>query len=185
MGRFDDLARRLRARVGRSSSRENSLDWKAADVIDQLRVRNDALEADNKRFDAENRASHEQKRASAADVKQQIEPQESSAALARAIGLREAAVLLGVSYSTVFTHKETMGFFQVGNQWRVWPDTLRLNLERRGKKETAEPAERTPRLQVDAGSRPSRVTSSRMADQAAAERKLNERLARKAPRRRA
>jgi len=47
----------------------------------------------------------------------------------KALSLKEAAALLGVSYSTVYAHKEKMGFFQVGNQWRVWPDRLKLATE--------------------------------------------------------
>jgi excisionase family DNA binding protein len=43
-----------------------------------------------------------------------------------ALTLKEAAALLGVSYSTVYAHKEEMGFFQIGNQWRIWPDKLKL-----------------------------------------------------------
>lgn len=47
----------------------------------------------------------------------------------RALSLKEAAELLGVSYSTVYAHKEQMGFFQIGNQWRVWPDKLKFATE--------------------------------------------------------
>jgi excisionase family DNA binding protein len=47
----------------------------------------------------------------------------------KALSLKEAAALLGVSYSTVYTHKEEMGFFQIGNQWRIWPDKLKLATE--------------------------------------------------------
>lgn len=47
----------------------------------------------------------------------------------RALSLKEAAALLGVSYSTVYAHKEEMGFFQVGSQWRVWPDKLKSATE--------------------------------------------------------
>ncbi|HVW50816.1 MAG TPA: helix-turn-helix domain-containing protein [Trinickia sp.] len=48
----------------------------------------------------------------------------------RALGLKEAAELLAVSYSTVYTHRKALGFFQIGNQWRVWPETLREMTER-------------------------------------------------------
>lgn len=47
----------------------------------------------------------------------------------KALSLKEAAALLGVSYSTVYTHKEEMGFFQIGNQWRIWPEKLKLATE--------------------------------------------------------
>ena len=42
----------------------------------------------------------------------------------RALGLKEAAQLLRVSYSTVYAHKKELGFFQIGSVWRVWPETL-------------------------------------------------------------
>lgn len=47
----------------------------------------------------------------------------------RALSLKEAAAMLGVSYSTVYAHKESMGFFQIGNQWRVWPEKLKTATE--------------------------------------------------------
>jgi len=43
----------------------------------------------------------------------------------RAIGIREAAALLQVSYGTIYTHKIALGFFQIGSVWRVWPEKLR------------------------------------------------------------
>ncbi|MFD1558293.1 helix-turn-helix domain-containing protein [Paraburkholderia silviterrae] len=43
----------------------------------------------------------------------------------KALSLKEAAALLGVCYSTLYTHKEEMGFFKVGGQWRIWPDKLK------------------------------------------------------------
>ncbi|WP_416365446.1 helix-turn-helix domain-containing protein [Paraburkholderia terrae] len=43
----------------------------------------------------------------------------------KALSLKEAAALLGVSYRTVYEHKREMGFFKVGAQWRVWPDSLK------------------------------------------------------------
>lgn len=46
-----------------------------------------------------------------------------------ALTLKEAAELLGVSYSTVYAHKAQMGFFQIGNQWRVWPEKLKSATE--------------------------------------------------------
>jgi excisionase family DNA binding protein len=47
----------------------------------------------------------------------------------KALTLKEAAALLGVSYSTVYAHKLELGFFPVGNQWRVWPDKLKFATE--------------------------------------------------------
>jgi excisionase family DNA binding protein len=38
--------------------------------------------------------------------------------------LKEAAALLRVSYSTVYAHREELGFFQVGSIWRVWRSRL-------------------------------------------------------------
>jgi excisionase family DNA binding protein len=38
--------------------------------------------------------------------------------------LKEAAALLRVSYSTVYAHREKLGFFQVGSTWRVWRSRL-------------------------------------------------------------
>lgn len=49
-------------------------------------------------------------------------------AMERALTLRLAAELLGVSYGTVYAHREALGFFQIGAVWRVWPDTLRMRL---------------------------------------------------------
>jgi len=151
MDKFDDLARRLRARVDLSANRERSLDWKAADAIEQFRAENEALVAENKRLDAENRTLHKEKRASAEEAEQQVEPQEAPPALARALDLREAAALLNVSYSTLFTHKEAMGFFQVGSQWRIWPEQLRQRTSgsTASKPVTTEAPQQRPRQQAD------------------------------------
>ncbi|AOJ87161.1 hypothetical protein WS87_10985 [Burkholderia sp. MSMB0856] len=43
----------------------------------------------------------------------------------RALNLKEAAELLGVSYATAYAHRKELGFFQVGSVWRVWPEKLR------------------------------------------------------------
>jgi excisionase family DNA binding protein len=65
--------------------------------------------------------------------------------LEKALTLKMAAELLGVSYSTVYAHKEEIGFFQIGSQWRVWPDTLKTRLaakqeeKARSKEQTAPP----------------------------------------------
>lgn len=59
----------------------------------------------------------------------------------RALTLKMAAELLGVSYATVYAHREELGFFQIGSVWRVWPDTLKERLETR-QKEKAGPKEK-------------------------------------------
>ncbi|WP_245641409.1 MerR family transcriptional regulator [Paraburkholderia bannensis] len=43
----------------------------------------------------------------------------------KALTLKEAAALLGVSYSCLYAHRLEMGFFQVGASWRIWPDRLK------------------------------------------------------------
>lgn len=58
-----------------------------------------------------------------ADTRSVVEP-----CMEKTLTLKMAADLLAVSYSTVYAHKEEMGFFQIGNQWRVWPETLRARL---------------------------------------------------------
>ena len=42
----------------------------------------------------------------------------------KALTLKEAAALLGVSYATIYALKVDMGFFQIGKQWRIWPEKL-------------------------------------------------------------
>jgi excisionase family DNA binding protein len=171
--------------VDLSANRERSLDWKAADVIDQLRAENESLEAENKRLDTENRTLRKEKQALAAKAEPQIEPQEAPQAGACAIGLREAAQLLSVSYSTVYEHRCELGFFQIGNQWRIWPETLRENLEKQAEKKTSTPNQTGSRPPIDTSPRSSRPVSGRTAEQTAAVRALDERLARKPPKRRA
>jgi excisionase family DNA binding protein len=187
MSKFDDLTRRLRVRVKLSANRERSLDWKAADAIDQLRARNDSLEAENKRLDAENRFLREKNRAPAVDAENRDDPQQIAPAehcveirerpmtpplCAHALSLKEAADLLNVSYSTVFAHKHEIGFFQIGNQWRAWPETFR---EMTSVKAGAEPLMGAP-----SGSRRSEEKAYTIPLSALeASKKLDERLARK------
>ncbi|SDH82810.1 helix-turn-helix domain-containing protein [Paraburkholderia phenazinium] len=103
----------------------------------------------------------------------------------KALTLKEAAALLGVSYSTVYTHKEDLGFFQIGNQWRVWPETLRQNLEKRSEEKTPKPVAATPGPQVGVPARSrQRMPPARAAELAAVDRELDELLARKPPKRR-
>lgn len=151
MDKFDDLARRLRARVDLSANRQKSLEWKAADAIDQLQARNEALEAESKRLDAGTRPLHEESRAPEPEEQREAAPRETRPAPARALDLREAAALLNVSYSTLFTHKEAMGFFQVGSQWRIWPEQLRQRTSgsTASKPVTTEAPQQRPRQQAD------------------------------------
>lgn len=43
----------------------------------------------------------------------------------KALSLKEAADLLGVSYSFIYPRRRELGFFKLGGVWRVWPDTLK------------------------------------------------------------
>ncbi|WP_321875569.1 hypothetical protein [Burkholderia cenocepacia] len=132
---FDALVRRLRARVDRSASREQSLDWKAADAIAHLQAECARLVAEAQSLQRE---AAESERHAATTPEQPPadlgvrEPHPAS--MAAALGLQEAADLLNVSYSTVFANRRAMGFFQVGRQWRIWEETLREELERRTNK---------------------------------------------------
>ncbi|MGZ0008655.1 helix-turn-helix domain-containing protein [Burkholderia gladioli] len=42
-----------------------------------------------------------------------------------ALTLQEAADLLSVSYSTVYSRKNELGFFKIGGIWRVWLSDLK------------------------------------------------------------
>lgn len=230
MDKYDDVVKRLRARVERSASRERSLDWKAADAIDHLQAECERLAVESKRFEVENRslrkaAATAAQRAAAQSVflpaatpavqatrpvgpttvplplpppmvgvmppsahalaELHIEVSELHAAPpvlpVRAIGLQEAADLLNLSYSTVFANRRALGFFQVGRLWRIWPETLREEMERRTKRPSAnprldlrKPADRIP---------PLRATGSVLARQRAAARELDALLAARPKRR--
>lgn len=141
--KFDSLARRLRARVERSASREQSLDWKAAGAIDHLQAECARLVAETRSL---RRDVGEVERHAAAAPAQPLTDvgvtETRPAATAHALGLQEAADLLNVSYSTVFANRRALGFFQVGRQWRIWPETLREEMERRTKK----PSSRAPAI---------------------------------------
>jgi excisionase family DNA binding protein len=101
----------------------------------------------------------------------------------KALTLKEAAALLGVSYSTVYTHTRDLGFFQIGNQWRVWPDTLRQNLEKHGEEQASEPVGSARRSQSESRTQSRHLASSTgLVGQAAVDRKLDELLARKSQR---
>ncbi len=231
MDKYDDLAKRLRARVERSASRERSLDWKAADMIDHLLAECERLAVESKRLEAENRslqraaataarrAAHQSMFLPAATLAVQparpagpttvplpppppmvgVAPPSAHAPAepdadepgshaappvlpVRAIGLQEAADLLNLSYSTVFANRRALGFFQVGRLWRIWPETLREEMERRTKRPSVNPridprrpAERIP---------PLRATGSVLARQRAAARELDALLAAAGPKRR-
>jgi excisionase family DNA binding protein len=97
----------------------------------------------------------------------------------KALNLKEAAALLGVSYSTVYAHKEEMGFFQIGNQWRVWPDRLKSATEYNSDRPARTEQEKTKCQSVSAKARMSGTSTS--ASQAAAA--LDKRLARPTERR--
>ncbi|MGQ7939157.1 helix-turn-helix domain-containing protein [Paraburkholderia sp. D1E] len=92
----------------------------------------------------------------------------------KALTLKEVADLLGVSYSTVYAHKEKLGFFQVGNQWRVWPDMLRER-SLADRQEEAHPRTRS----VQPPDRKNRYPDFRTLEHERAVKALDERLARK------
>ena len=121
---YDELIRRLRARMEGSASRERSLDWRAADSIEGLQARIAELERENRHLRDEGRVVRDV--SVAGEVVPQIdEPSEVSSAVARALSIQQAAALLNVSYATVFAHKRNLGFFQVGRVWRVTLDELK------------------------------------------------------------
>jgi len=136
--KFDNLVRRLRARVERSASREQSLDWKAAEAIERLQAECARLTAEARSLQSE--AAEAERHAATAPVQPPVDvgvPEPHAASTARALGLQEAADLLNVSYSTVFANRRALGFFQVGRQWRIWPETLREEMGRRTKKSSS------------------------------------------------
>ncbi len=148
--KFDNLVRRLRARVGRSASREQSLDWKAADAIDHLQAECARLAAAVKSLQRGEEEAY--RHAATAPVQPPADvgvPEPHAASTARALGLQEAADLLNVSYSTVFANRRTLGFFQVGRQWRIWPETLREEMGRRTKKSNSTEIGLDPSLPPD------------------------------------
>ncbi|KFG92363.1 hypothetical protein GQ56_0137700 [Burkholderia paludis] len=159
--------------MGGSSSRERSLDWRAADAIEMLQARAVELEQENARLRAVNQA-----RAEVPDDRAPLEQpemaREAAVPLVRALSLQDAAELLGVSYGTVFENRRKLGFSQVGRQWRIWPDVLRESLKNR-----ATPQERRS-YRVD-GTLPrdsiSREAVNRIIDPQKAARELDELLA--------
>ncbi|MDS0802827.1 helix-turn-helix domain-containing protein [Burkholderia cenocepacia] len=168
--KFDSLARRLRARVERSVSREQSLDWKAANAIDHLQAECERLTAEARSL----RRESEEAERHAVTVPPQPPadvgvPEPHAASTAAALGLQEAADLLNVSYSTVFANRRDLGFFQVGRQWRIWPETLREEMGRRAKKSSSADVRIDPSLPPDRISPLRRQTLSPSARQAAKE----------------
>ncbi|WP_175872695.1 helix-turn-helix domain-containing protein [Burkholderia sp. BCC0397] len=148
--KFDHLVRRLRARVERSASREQSLDWKAANAIDHLQAECARLVAETRSLRRE--MGEVERHAAAAPAQPPMDagvPESLAASTAPALGLQEAADLLNVSYSTVFANRRALGFFQVGRQWRIWPETLREEMERRTKKPSSKPPGIDPSLPPD------------------------------------
>ncbi len=136
--KFDNLVRRLRARVERSASREQSLDWKAANAIDHLQSECARLAAAVQSLQRE--AAEADRHVASAPAQSPADvgvPELHAASMAPALGLQEAADLPNVSYSTVFANRRALGFFQVGRQWRIWPETLREEMGRRTKKSSS------------------------------------------------
>ncbi|WP_144410539.1 helix-turn-helix domain-containing protein [Burkholderia thailandensis] len=119
----------------RSASREQSLDWKAAEAIDHLQTECARLADEARSLQRE--VAEAERYAASAPVQPPADvgvPEPHAASTARALGLQEAADLLNVSYSTVFANWRALGFFQVGRQWRIWPEKVREELGRRKKK---------------------------------------------------
>jgi hypothetical protein len=148
--KFDNLVQRLRARVERSASREQSLDWKAADAIDHLQAECARLAAAVQSLQRE--AAKAERHVVSAPAQPPADvgvPEPHAASTAPALGLQEAADLLNVSYSTVFANRRALGFFQVGRQWRIWPETLREELGRRTKKPSSTDIGIDPSLPAD------------------------------------
>lgn len=124
---YDELIRRLRARMEGSASRERSLDWRAAGVIEELQARVVELEQENAHLRDEGLAERD-----AITTPEGMPPVDESpvasaapAAPAAALSIQQAAALLNVSYATVFAHKRNLGFFQVGRVWRVTLEGLK------------------------------------------------------------
>lgn len=137
MNNIDNMVRRLRARVLQSAQRERSLDWTSANALEKLRAQNVQLqkERDQLKRERTERIKVAKTQAETTDVEDgapQDKPiaREEPPSMRRALGLKEAADLLAVSYSTVYMHRKALGFFQIGNQWRIWPETLREMTER-------------------------------------------------------
>ncbi|WP_155753899.1 helix-turn-helix domain-containing protein [Burkholderia cepacia] len=148
--KLDNLVRRLRARVERSASREQSLDWKAADEIDHLQAECARLEAETRSLRREVAEAERHAATAPAQPPADVGASEShGASTAHALGLQDAAELLNVSYSTVFANRRALGFFQVGRQWRIWPETLREELGQRTKKSSSREPRIDPRASAD------------------------------------
>ena len=150
MNKFQDLVRRLRARMERSASREQSLDWKAADTIDHLLAECARLAAEARSLQTE--AAEAERHATTAPAQPLVDagaPELRAPSTLHALGLQEAAGLLNVSYATVFANRRALGFFQVGRQWRIWPETLREELGQRTKKSSATSPRIAPRLPAE------------------------------------
>jgi excisionase family DNA binding protein len=54
---------------------------------------------------------------------------ESDTSPRNALTLKEAAAMLNVSYATIYALRVDMGFFQIGKQWRIWPEKLKTVTE--------------------------------------------------------
>jgi excisionase family DNA binding protein len=120
MDGYDELIRRLRARMERSTSRERSLDWRAADAIEALQIRVAELERGSAHLRDENSVARD------VDIPPEIVAQpDTETPAVRFLSIQEAADLLNVSYSTVFARRRQLGFSQIGRVWRITLDGLK------------------------------------------------------------
>jgi integrase len=120
MDDIDDVVRRLRHRASLSRGRTESLEHKAADAIDRLRQ-----EHGQRRVPAGRAVAGEQGRRDdgvhehVPDVPAAVKrpalaheaPPRAPAIIERALTLKQVAELLGVSYWTVYAHRDDLGFF--------------------------------------------------------------------------
>ncbi|AMU17530.1 hypothetical protein WI29_34175 [Burkholderia ubonensis] len=99
----------------------------------------------------------------------------------RALNLKEAAALLGISYATAYAHRKELGFFQIGSVWRIWPEKLKQATERYNSDRPAQDNQEHASWRSESAKSPTSGTSI-SANQAAAE--LDRLLARPTERRR-
>lgn len=124
MDNVDELVRRLRARMKGSASRERSLDWRAADAIEALQARVVELEQEKARHHGEH-ALQPYAFVDSGTTPKPSAPRETPVSSQCALSIREAANLLSVSYATVYTRKNELGFFKIGGIWRVWLNDIK------------------------------------------------------------
>lgn len=120
MDGYDELIRRLRARMESSASRERSLDWRAADAIEALQIRVAELERESAHLRDENSVVRD------VDIPPEIVSQpDTETPAVRFLSIQEAADLLNMSYSTVFARRRQLGFRQIRRVWRITLDGLK------------------------------------------------------------